>query len=495
MFRDIVSRLSFSPALVGQLSFYAKRLRQEQFTRRLGLIFTVLALLVQSLAVFQAPEPANAASSSDFVYGGVKDVNQFLSLYDKNSGNLKDIFNSFGITRSEIASTKHELFTVGKKVTWGRIPKSADIGSRKIYNAQGSHVDTVYGRNMSKLYKRGEAGRDYGLIGYSKSVGWFAITLNCANLVTDVFPPPPPEPKDINVCRLSDKKIITIKENEFNSSQHSKDLADCVKDIKVCRLSDFSIITIKENALNPALHSTDLNNCKPPEPTKIQVCLVKTYEIITIEESEFNKDIHSKDINDCNPPATPGKLELSKKANNTTQGKADATTAVAQANDRIIYTLSIENTGGSAIEATFVDNLTDSLEYSSLIDNGGGTFNEEAKTLSWPTITLEAGATEYRTYTVKLLSEIPSTPIGVSDRTSYDCQMDNVFGNAIAINVQCPEPKIIENVVQELPKTGPGENMTFAAIVFAVVTYFYYRSKQLNKEVRLIRRNLNTGAL
>ena len=34
-----------------------------------------------------------------------------------------------------------------------------------------------------------------------------------------------------------------------------------------------------------------------------------------------------------------------------------------------------------------------------------------------------------------------------------------------------------------------------AAIVLAVVVYFYYRSKQMNKEVRLIRRNLNTGSL
>ena len=62
MFRNIVSNLPFSPALVGQLGFYAKRLRKEEATRRLGLIFTVLALVVQSFAVFQAPEPVNATT-------------------------------------------------------------------------------------------------------------------------------------------------------------------------------------------------------------------------------------------------------------------------------------------------------------------------------------------------------------------------------------------------------------------------------------------------
>jgi len=52
MFRKIVSNLAFSPALVGQLGFYAKRLRREEATRRVGLIFTALALVVQGFAVF-----------------------------------------------------------------------------------------------------------------------------------------------------------------------------------------------------------------------------------------------------------------------------------------------------------------------------------------------------------------------------------------------------------------------------------------------------------
>ena len=72
MFKKIVSRISFSPALVAQLGFYAKRLRKERATRRLGLIFVALALVVQSMAVFQAPEPANAAHTSNMVEGGLK---------------------------------------------------------------------------------------------------------------------------------------------------------------------------------------------------------------------------------------------------------------------------------------------------------------------------------------------------------------------------------------------------------------------------------------
>ena len=73
--------------------------------------------------------------------------------------------------------------------------------------------------------------------------------------------------------------------------------------------------------------------------------------------------------------------------------------------------------------------------------------------------------------------------------------MENVFGNDVVIPVVCAPPKVIERVVTELPKTGPTENMIFAGIVLAVVTYFYARAKQVNKEVRLIRRNLNAGSI
>ena len=45
MFKKIVSQLSFSPALVGQLGFYARRLRKEQFTRRLGMVFMASGFL------------------------------------------------------------------------------------------------------------------------------------------------------------------------------------------------------------------------------------------------------------------------------------------------------------------------------------------------------------------------------------------------------------------------------------------------------------------
>jgi uncharacterized repeat protein (TIGR01451 family) len=48
----------------------------------------------------------------------------------------------------------------------------------------------------------------------------FKAKLNCET-------PPTTPPKDIKVCELKTKNVITIKENEFDSAKHTKDLSKC----------------------------------------------------------------------------------------------------------------------------------------------------------------------------------------------------------------------------------------------------------------------------
>ena len=86
------------------------------------------------------------------------------------------------------------------------------------------------------------------------------------------------QPKDIQVCRLSDKKYpVTIKETEFDSTKYSMNPEDCKeapapKTIEVCRLSDKTFpVTIKESDFDSSKYSKDSNDCKvapTPAPTK-----------------------------------------------------------------------------------------------------------------------------------------------------------------------------------------------------------------------------------
>lgn len=404
MFKKIVSQLSFSPALVGQLGFYAKRLRKEEATRRLGLIFVALALVVQSLVVFQAPESANASNANDFVRGGLglgsqRSLDNFMRPYDANTDHLKDIMTSVGITRDEIARAQFGNFAVGGKYSWGREtrPNSTTFTAR---DSNGNVATTVYARPMTNFARASD--KYYGWIGHSAKVGWFAVLQACGNLVTDYIPPSPPAP-------TPPKPVPT-----------------------------------------------------PPTPTPT--------------------------------PPTPAKMSFTKTATNATQGNAQASKVVAKENDKLRFTITAQNTGGTAKEVAFKDYLGDTLEYATLIDRGGGSFDEEKKILSWPNATIQPGKTESRTFAVQILSSVPVMATGQSDPSSYNCVIENTFENkSVSIPVGCAPPKVVEQIVTELPQTGPTENIIFGSVLIAVVSFLYFRSRQLGHEVRLIRRDLHSG--
>ncbi len=79
----------------------------------------------------------------------------------------------------------------------------------------------------------------------------------------------------------------------------------CDKDITVCELATKKIVTIKESQFNTTKYSKNLNDCKVPG--KIVVCEIATKQIVTIDESAFNTDKYTKDLSKCatTPPELP----------------------------------------------------------------------------------------------------------------------------------------------------------------------------------------------
>lgn len=717
MFRKLISNVSFSPALIGQLGFYAKRLRKEEATRRAGLIFTALALVVQSFAVFSPPEPANAASDRDFIKGGVSSISDFLKHYDKNDRNLRDMMNYTGITRDEIANAKKT--TINSKdgwLSWGRTsPFSAAQGDvTHHYQKSGGGTGTMHSKPLriwdTTSWSKKNGSSYVAFVGTSKKLGKFSIMAACGNVVTKKLPPKPPKPpkpptpvascsnleiirvsdsqrrfkasaktahgatisnyhfviknsagstiktfdyksgsslittgdvtlvpgqytiqttvttsvgkktdnnckatftidkpgvtiaKTINdrehvkvqlnepftyrvtvkntgktmlrnlkvtdtapqtitfisadkgsttptnwsytiaslaqgqstsfaikakatktaepgstvikntacvetgdisgnpdacddasvevpevlikVCDLTTDKITEIKKSDYNDSRYSTNIADCTK-IQVCDTISGAIVTIREPEFDKDTQTKDLNQCDD-----IQVCDLQTGTVAVIKRNQFDEKKHSKDAGDCVPAVASSKSGL-----NITQDNKDAAKTTAKANDRIQYTITIRNIGDVKATASFKEDLQDVLEYAKVLDNGGGTFDTDTKTLSWQAVDLEPGESKSRMFVVQLASSIPAGARGVSDPSSYDCIMTNSFGNTVDIAVACPAEKQVEQTVAELPTTGPGENILFAGILIAIVTFFYARSRQLVKEVRYIRRDLNSGTI
>lgn len=125
MFKKIISRLPYSPSMIHSLGFYAKRLRKEEATRKIGLILTALALIVQSFTVFSPPESANAADSSDLIYGGISSGQQLMAHYDANTNNIRDLYNHLGISRANLVAATGNLQTLNSNMgtySWGLTP-------------------------------------------------------------------------------------------------------------------------------------------------------------------------------------------------------------------------------------------------------------------------------------------------------------------------------------------------------------------------------------
>ena len=555
MFKKIISHLPFSPTLVGQLGFYAKRLSKEQASRRIGLILTALALVVQSLVVFAPPESANAANSTNMINGGVWSQAQMMSAYDNNHNNYKDLFNAIGITRAELlAATKNwqQPRSTDGNYSWGMLKNFSTAQGAGTYTvpATGGGTRTFHyaPHQLWGNYKYG------AYVGHSAKIGWFAIMRNCGNLITHIIPPAPkcptgqvgtypncstppkkctiPGKTNLNADDPNCKKdpvasCTALKINNNNSIYQFTASADAQNGAKI---NGYIFKVYRDGKLVKTLTTSEAVATyteKTPGKYKVELTVktslgektasdcAKEFTIPEPERCALNPNL-LKDDPKCQP--CPGDSTLwiedekcsaefiqTKSAENITQN-ADATTVVANGGDRITYKLTVKNKGLNEAKFTFQERITDVLEYSKMFDNGGGSIvddpektaddsSDKAKLLTWPEITLKPGETQERVYTVQLIDTIPPMPEGKSDRTSYDCRMDNVFGNTVNIEVNCPTVKVVEQVVDELPRTGASQNMILGGVVTAIVTFLYFRSRQLNKEVRLIRKDAVAGTL
>lgn len=143
-----------------------------------------------------------------------------------------------------------------------------------IRNANGTIVDTKTSTSNTLNYTRTTPGAYTVSASVTVTVDGVdktAPSIDCK----DSFEVKEVPPKDIKVCELATKKIITIKETDFDASKHSKNLADCkevppVKTIEVCDLTTKEIVTINESDFDASKHTNDLSKCEetpvtPPE--------------------------------------------------------------------------------------------------------------------------------------------------------------------------------------------------------------------------------------
>lgn len=124
MFRKLVSNLPFNPGLLNQVAFYAKRIHQEQFIRRLSFLCMAIMMLLHTV-MFITPTEKSLATSSNSIINGLQTRDDILNAWDNPSYDIMHIYSRFGLQRSDIAalpstpnatikSTDADYWTIGR---------------------------------------------------------------------------------------------------------------------------------------------------------------------------------------------------------------------------------------------------------------------------------------------------------------------------------------------------------------------------------------------
>src|SRR5680860_265206 len=187
MFKKLVTNLPFSPGLASQVSFYAKRLRQEEFVRRLGLIFVSLTMMLQGFIGINPPTPALAVGPNNILYSGVTSKDDLLQKYrDSSDGNghndIRQIFDHYKINENSITNAVQATLYAdshdGNLRSIGRYKQG--FASETAVTIPGTST-TIFERNLNEWN-----GGPYKVLQGQRTDGtYFAVIMSCGNIVID----------------------------------------------------------------------------------------------------------------------------------------------------------------------------------------------------------------------------------------------------------------------------------------------------------------------
>jgi uncharacterized repeat protein (TIGR01451 family) len=211
MFRKLVSNLPFSPSLINQLGFYSKRLKKEQFTRKIGLIVTVLAIVVQTMTLLAPAEATLASSPNDIINGG-GDLSAMQAIINSQKGcdklgrcDVKQIFAAYGITSANLKTAKYEKIhsTVANNY-WsiGRAQRS--YGGVNVSKQIPGTNTTVYARTLHGW--NGGLNKWWNAVRVETAQGTRWILTECGNIVTKESQPT--QPPDVTTTKTVNKSLV-----------------------------------------------------------------------------------------------------------------------------------------------------------------------------------------------------------------------------------------------------------------------------------------------
>ena len=188
----------------------------------------------------------------------------------------------------------------------------------------------------------------------------------------------------------------------------------------------------------------------------------------------------------------------------TTDGKpTDANGQTARAGDKLKYEIGLAHFGEAPISGyIFKDDISDILDYADVIDLGGGSVQqiEGRSVIIWPAVDIPVSSDRNnpsfvaKSFTVQIKDPIPTNAQKPTDKTNFDCKVDDEFNGKLvstplfinpAKQVECLAASV--PVLATLPSTGAGVIPIIIIGLFAAASvYLFFRNRLLKRELELV---------
>ncbi|MDB5186092.1 MAG: hypothetical protein JWL85_615 [Candidatus Saccharibacteria bacterium] len=251
MFKKLISNLPFNPSLIGQVSFYSKRLHSETSVRRSGLIIVVLAMFLHIFAIISPPEATLAESSNDIIRGGFSSREEAVRECRDKRKDFADILAYYRVTCDILAgaqtvtsrSTSHnrQLDSLGRSPKGPKIERTGKVTDEYKVVIDGK---TFYMGNQWSF--DGGAYSDYKVLKMTNLDGKVIMVMyRCGNIVTigKYTPPAPPKPvKPTDVCKnVPGTQTKPEQCRPCEAAESNTDTASCMELKKAARNSTKNI--------------------------------------------------------------------------------------------------------------------------------------------------------------------------------------------------------------------------------------------------------------
>ncbi len=120
-----------------------------------------------------------------------------------------------------------------------------------------------------------------------------------------------------------------------------------------------------------------------------------------------------------------------------------------------------------------------------------GTYLTDRKTITWSVQEIAPGGELKRTFRVVMKNPLPTTNQPNKTAPDFDCKIQNIYGDEVAIPVDCAVIKTIE----QLPNTGPGTSVAAIFTMTVLSSYFFARSRLLAKELTLVKKDYTSAGV